>query len=302
MRGRKNFFHPPLEGGSKNSSVARDFSGRGKHTAVGDLPLPEILFSLLLKDNFDPPSRGGWARTFFISSAIVCVVLATSWPSFAAEDTAALIQRQSQEFSDASASGDTAALSRLLDDQVTFINEGGESATKKDIVGSAGPLPKGIENHLVQTDFHVQLYGTVAVTSFTDVQTELAHGQMFRAKYRSIEVWLKEGADWRMISSQTIALADDPPSVVLSDKELGDYVGTYSGGPDFMFKIARNGSGLTGTLGSNPTVAMKAEVRDVLFTPGQPRLRRIFQRDAQGKITGFVSRREGHDLVFKRVG
>jgi hypothetical protein len=193
-------------------------------------------------------------------------------------------------------------LSRLLDDHVTFINEGGESATKKDIVGSAGPLPKGIENHLVQTDFHVQLYGTVAVTSFTDVQTELAHGQTFHAKYRSTEVWLKEGADWRMISSQTIALADDPPSVVLSDKELGDYVGTYSGGPDFMFKIARNGSGLTGTLGSNPTVAMKAEVRDVLFTPGQPRLRRIFQRDAQGKITGFVSRREGHDLVFKRVG
>jgi hypothetical protein len=104
-------------------------------------------------------------------------------------------------------------LARLLDDHVTFINEGGESATKKDIVGSAGPLPKGIENHLVQTDFHVQLYGTVAVTSFTDVQTELAHGQTFRAKYRSIEVWLKEGADWRMISSQTIALADDPPAV-----------------------------------------------------------------------------------------
>ena len=83
----------------------------------------------------------------------------------------ALIKRQSQEFSDAAASGDAAALSRLLDDRVTFINESGDTATKKDIVGSAGPLPNGIRNHLVQTDFHVQLYGTVAVTSFTDVQT-----------------------------------------------------------------------------------------------------------------------------------
>jgi ketosteroid isomerase-like protein len=296
MRNNEKFFHPPLEGGSKNS---KNFSGRG---TVATIPLPEIFFSLMLKDNFHPPSRGGWNRIFAISLAIIGVGLATSMPSFAAEDTTALIKRQSQEFSDASATGNAAAFQRLLDDHVTFINEGGETATKKDIVGSAGPLPKGIENHLVQTDFHVQLYGTVAVTSFTDVQTELAHGQTFHAKYRSTEVWLKEGADWRMISSQTIALADDPPSVVLSDKELGDYVGTYSGGPDFMFKIARNGSGLTGTLGSNPTVAMKAEVRDVLFTPGQPRLRRIFQRDAQGKITGFVSRREGHDLVFKRVG
>lgn len=40
----------------------------------------------------------------------------------------------------------------------------------------------------------------------------------------------------------------------------------------------------------------------MLFTPGQPRLRKIIQRDARGKVTGFVSRREGHDLVFKRVG
>jgi hypothetical protein len=237
----------------------------------------------------------------FLSAMILSAVLSFS-PALAAGDTAALIQRQSQEFSDASASGDAAALSRLLDDHVTFINEGGEIATKKDIVGSAGPLPKGIRNHLVQTDFHVQLYAATAVTSFTDVQTELIHGQTFHAKYRSTEVWLKEGADWRMISSQTIELADDPPAATLSDTALDDYVGTYSGGADFVFKIARNGAGLTGTLGSNPPVAMKAEVRDVLFTPGQPRLRRIFQRDAEGKITGFVSRREGHDLVFKRVG
>jgi hypothetical protein len=46
--------HPPLEGGSKNS---KNFSGRG---AASTLPRPEILFSLSLEDNFDPPSRGEW--------------------------------------------------------------------------------------------------------------------------------------------------------------------------------------------------------------------------------------------------
>jgi ketosteroid isomerase-like protein len=232
------------------------------------------------------------------------VILGAAAPSaaFAEDDTAGLIQRQSQEFSDASATGDAAAFRRLLDDRVTFINESGETATKKDLVDGAGPPPKGIVNHLVQTDFHVQLFGNVAVTSFTDVQTELAYGQTLHAKYRSTEVWLKEGSDWRMISSQTLALADDPPAAALSDKELDDYVGTYSGGPGFTFTIARHGHELTGTQGANPPVAIKAELRDVLFTPGQPRARRIFQRDAQGKVVGFVSRREGHDLVLKKVG
>jgi len=41
-------------------------------------------------------------------------------------------------------------------------------------------------------------------------------------------------------------------------------------------------------------------VRDVLFVPEQPRIRKIFQRDAKGKITGFVDRSESWDLVWKK--
>jgi ketosteroid isomerase-like protein len=229
-------------------------------------------------------------------------ILAASLPVSAAEDVGALIKRQSQEFSDASASGDAAAFNRLLDDRVIFINEGGDIATKKDILASAGPSPKGFHNSLTQTDWNLQLHGDVAVTSFTDMQTAQVYGQVLHAKYRSTEVWLKEGADWRMISSQTIALQDDPPAAALSSTALDEYVGTYRGGPDFIYKITRNGDALGGAMSNGKPFVMKAELRDVLFTPGQPRLRRIFQRDAQGHITGFVSRREGHDLVFKRVG
>jgi hypothetical protein len=39
----------------------------------------------------------------------------------------------------------------------------------------------------------------------------------------------------------------------------------------------------------------------VFFVAGQPRTRKIFQRDAAGKITGFVDRREGIDLVWKKT-
>ena len=39
----------------------------------------------------------------------------------------------------------------------------------------------------------------------------------------------------------------------------------------------------------------------MLFTPGQPRVRKIFMRDAQGHITGYLNRREGRDVVVTRV-
>jgi ketosteroid isomerase-like protein len=235
-------------------------------------------------------------RFVFVSS-LFCI--ATS--IHAADDVAALIKKQSQEFSDASATGDAVTLGKYLDDRVIFMNEGGEMATKKDIVDSAKPSPKNVSNALEQTDFKVEIHGDVAVTSFTDNSTQHVFGQTVKAKYMSTEVWMNKSDGWKMISSQTMAVQDDPPTVTLASKTLDEYVGTYQASPDFKFVIARNGEELTGSANGGKPFAIKAELKDVLITPGQPRLRRIFQRDDDGKITGFVSRREGHDLLLKRV-
>ncbi|HEX7842382.1 MAG TPA: hypothetical protein VF469_33145 [Kofleriaceae bacterium] len=40
----------------------------------------------------------------------------------------------------------------------------------------------------------------------------------------------------------------------------------------------------------------------MLFVPGQPRSRKIFHRDAAGRITGFADRHEARDVVWTRRG
>lgn len=241
-----------------------------------------------------------WRR--LVPKIVLLALLAGCLPAFAAEDVAALIKRQSQEFSDASASGDAAVLGRYLDDRVTFMIEDGSVVSKHDILASAGAPPKGMSHRLVQTDFNVEVYGTVAVTRFTDQSTATAAGQVSHTNYRSTEVWLKEAAGWRMISSQTIAVPQDPPAITLPDTVLDEYAGTYKAGSDFTLVISRHGNELTGALNGGKPYVMKAEFRDVLFTPGQPRLRKIAQRDAGGKVVGIISRRDGHDaLVLHRA-
>ncbi|HEX6833699.1 MAG TPA: DUF4440 domain-containing protein [Rudaea sp.] len=223
--------------------------------------------------------------------------------SFArAEDDAAIVQRQSQEFSDASGSGDAKVLEKYLDDDVVFLNEGGEIATKHDIVASASPPAAGISNRLVQSDWTIKLDGDVAVTSFTDNSAFSAYGQTYHAAYKSIEVWRKKQGRWRMIASQTLAVPVDPPARPLADDVLDQYVGTYRAGSGFAVKIERSGAGLISATNGGKATPLLPEVRDVLFTPGQPRTRRVFERDAGGKITGFISRREGHDVLrFSRA-
>ena len=49
-----------------------------------------------------------------------------------------------------------------------------------------------------------------------------------------------------------------------------------------------------------PEETLKAEVADLFYVPGRPRLRKVFQRGADGKILGFVERREAWDISWKR--
>jgi hypothetical protein len=40
----------------------------------------------------------------------------------------------------------------------------------------------------------------------------------------------------------------------------------------------------------------------VFFIRGDPRIRKIFQYNANGEVTGFIERRESWDIVWNKVG
>jgi ketosteroid isomerase-like protein len=233
---------------------------------------------------------------------LLSVCLLAGSPAFAVEDVSALLKKQTEAFSDAGQKGDGATMAKMLDDDVVFFNEGGDQATKKDMAAPGVPPTKGVSVKMTVQDWHCVVHGNVAVASFIDDQQMDFHGQPFHAKYRSVETWMKEGNDWRMIGSETIALQDDPAAVALPPKALDDYVGTYASSPDTKFVFTRKGGDLMASLDGGPATLQKAELRDVFFTPGRSRFRKIFLRDANGRVTAFVNRREGHDILFKRVG
>ena len=234
---------------------------------------------------------------------MIAVLLAVApMSAWAGEDLSALLKAKTQEFSDAGQEGKGAVMAALLDDQVVFVNEGGDIATKQDIVSSASPPPPGVEKHIEVTDWSLTPHGSTAVAKFTDVLTQKIGAQTIEYKFLSTEVWQKKKGQWLMISSQTLALQQDPPAIALPAALLDQYVGDYRMSDKFIYRIARDGDHLTGSMNGGEPVMLQAELQDVLFSPGQPRIRRIFQRDAAGKITGFVSRREGHDMVLTRQG
>ncbi|HEX5124830.1 MAG TPA: nuclear transport factor 2 family protein, partial [Rhodanobacteraceae bacterium] len=230
-------------------------------------------------------------------SSFALSLLVVLLSAHAGESDRATVERMSREFSDASATGDGKTLGNYVDDRVIFMNETGEIATKKDLAASTPP-PAGVVNRLVQSDVRIEMHGDTAVTSFTDNLTQHVNGAVRTASFLSTEVWQKKDGRWVLISSQTMTKPKEPTATMLKPAELDDYVGTYAAN-GVTVKIERKDAALASSTNGAEATKLEMEARDVAFTPGQPRQRRIFIRDG-GKVTGFLSIRESGDVFFKR--
>ena len=114
------------------------------------------------------------------------------------------------------------------------------------------------------------------------------------------ETWQLIGGQWKLQVVHLEAIRIDPPAIALTSAQLDELVGTYRSGSD-TYTIRRDGDRIFGKRNGGPEREQKAETRDVLFVPGDTRVRKVFQRNAQGRVTGFVRRDENSDFAWIRV-
>jgi hypothetical protein len=163
------------------------------------------------------------------------------------------------------------------------------------------PLPSGLVGRLEIDKFKVAVHDKVAVVAHEDQEYLEYHGQILRSRFRSADTWLQTPEGWRLIAQHTSAVLKDPPAITLTTEQLCAYDGTYSLTKDITATVRCAEGGLTVERTGRPTAKYVPEVLDVFFAAGQPRTRRIFLRDEQGKVTGFVDRREGEDVRWSKL-
>jgi hypothetical protein len=221
-----------------------------------------------------------------------------------AESTTEILQRQTQEMMDAVASGGRDVWDRYLLPDMVYTAEDGQTKTKAQLLDEIQPLPKDIWGKLKVAEFKVveRFDSNAVIATYVAEEDEGYFGQTIHARYRSTDTWLRTKEGFKLLASQVLALRDDPPSIALPAARLDEYVGVYALTPEVKYTITREGDGLVGVRTGRKPDALKVETPDGFFVPGQPRLRKIFQRDANGRITGFVERRETWDVLWKRIG
>jgi len=215
----------------------------------------------------------------------------------------ALLKQQTQAFSEAGQKGDRATIERLLDAAVVFTNETGATGSKQDLVEGTTPTPANAPKRRIEvTNWALRRQGAdLATATFVDVLTQDFVGQTLVLRFQSTETWARRPDGWKMIASHTTNLAKPPAAMALAPAELDAYVGVYAVDPTYVVRITRDGDGLAASANGGAPSPLRVELRDVLFSPGAPNVRKIFQRDAAGRVVGYINRRDGTDLVFSKV-
>lgn len=219
----------------------------------------------------------------------------------AAADPTSVLRAQTQQLLDAVTSGDRAVWERTLDPRARYVSENATIDTRATFLPQIEPLPQGITGRLAVDGFTVEHFGDTAVTVYTARESETYFGQELAAEYLITDTWRRSGGAWRLVLSHVAVKQFDPPAIALPPEQLAEYAGTYRLTDAIRYTIRRDGDGLVGERAGRPAQPLRVEVRDVLFVPGQPRSRKLFRRDPAGRVTGFVDRREGHDVTWQRV-
>lgn len=233
--------------------------------------------------------------------SLVALAFASGGQPARNESESDLLCRRTQELLDAIGVGAVVVWDKYLDENARYIDETGAVMTKKELLDQMKPLPKGVSGNIQAIQTEVVLHGDAAVVTYVDDEHENYHGHELHCQYRTTDTWRKTAGGWRVIASQVLALRTDPPAVTLAGSLRDEYVGRYSLTPEITYEIRRKGDALEGQQSGRKKEELRAEAPDVLFSPGKPRYRRVFQRDSNGRITGFAERREAWDLIWKRL-
>lgn len=233
---------------------------------------------------------------------IICLILSTTMAnSTPARDVSQELRSHDQALLDAFAPGDVKVWDRELAPNATYVDENGQVMSRAEFLAQLQPLPKGASGTIKISKYSASISGDVATVVHTDDETENYHGQQLTAQYLTTETWQRQEGDWKLLQVHAYAVLHEPKAILLPAAELDVYIGRYSAAPDLIYTIRREGDHLVGGREGRTPSPLLAEARDVFFVSGQLRVRKIFQCDVHGNIVGFVDRREGEDLVWRRV-
>jgi len=209
--------------------------------------------------------------------------------------------RIAQELYDAIPSGNKAVWEKYVADDVIYTDENWRILTKKQLVDSLAPLPKGYSGSIRMANIQSRINGDAAVMSYRALEEEYVFGQKLSPVYLVTDTYFKRDGRWQMIASHVIVLPGERKSVAVNPKLYESVVGEYELSPGVSYTVTVEGDKLIGQRTGRTKEELLPADGSTFFVKGTIRGEKVFVRDASGHATKMLDRRENNDLAWKKV-
>jgi Domain of unknown function (DUF4440) len=219
------------------------------------------------------------------------------------QSAAVALPKMTQALFDSVAPGDKTPWTRYLSAKFVEIDESGARLDKNELLKDFGPLPQGMSGTIAIQKAQVSDFGEFAVMRYDLDEHENVFGQQLHVIYRATDTWRREEGRWRLVASQTMTVAQDPPPLPAgSTAKLSEFAGLYDMGGQRHYRVEQRGDDLVMgregkelqpliRVGDNVFVA-KGDALAILY---------IFVRGPGGRAEYVVERRKFADLKMMRV-
>ena len=243
----------------------------------------------------------------FLSIVLLGLILSahasaqTAGQSSADVTTEKELMRIAQELYDAIAIGNKAPWEKYVADDVIYTDENWHILTKKDLVDGLSPLPKGYSGTIRMANVQSRINGDAAVLSYRALEEEYVFGQKLAPIYLVTDTYFKRNGRWQMVASHVIVMPSERQTVVVNPKLFESIVGQYELTPDVTYTITLEGEKLIGQRSGRAKEELVPADNNTFFRKGTIRGEKVFARDASGRVTAMLDRRENNDLTWKKT-
>jgi len=235
---------------------------------------------------------------------MLALLLASAVLAFPAQDRSTITQAElvhrTQALYDAVASGNKAPWQQYLADDVLVHDEKGGSYTKATFLATVDPLPSGYSGSIKVTHPQTIFAPGVAIFSYDAEEVETIFSNRMTARYHQTDTWLYRKHLWQIAASQVMRYYEDPASAAINPAIFSDYIGTYEVAPGNQMVITTHDGKLFAQRGASNPVQLLPESPDMFFRVGIEG-RRLFHRNADGKVDTLIDRRNNEDVLWKKI-
>ena len=211
------------------------------------------------------------------------------------------LKRIAQELYDAIPSGNKAVWDKYVADDVIYTDENWRILTKKELLDSLAPLPKGYSGSIRIASFQSRINGDAAVLSYRALEEESVFDQKLSPVYLVTDTYFKKAGRWQMIASHVIVLPSERKPIAVNAESYKSIVGQYELTPGVAYTITLEDNKLMGQRTGRGKEELMPADEHTFFIKGTVRGEKVFMRDSSGRTIRMLDRRENNDLVWTKI-